>query len=106
MLWKIKMICSDCLCQLLAWLSEMPGDGDRNMEDCSRNPHSISYAEMSLYLFESKCVDGTRENNDRTKPNFPTSKGRLGKGIVVIHVQDVILTGSRTGDRMAHARCY
>lgn len=84
-LWKIKMICSDCLCQLLAWLSEMPGDKDRTMETCSRNPQSISYAEISLYVMESKCVDGTRENNkDRTKPNFPTTKDRLGKGVAVI----------------------
>lgn len=80
----------------MAWLSEVPGDKDRRMKTCSGNPQGIGYAEISLYLFQSKCVDGTRENNkDRTKPNFPTTKGRLGKEILVIYTQDMILTDSR-----------
>lgn len=82
----------------MPWLSEVPGDKDRRVETCSGNPQSVGYAEISLYLFQSKCVDGTRENNkDRTKPNFPTTKGRLGKEILIFHTQDVILTDSRIG---------
>lgn len=73
---------------MVALLSEMPGDKDRNKKTCSGNP---AWARQRyLYLFQNKSVDGARENNkDREKTNFQTTKGRLGKRAIVIHVQGV-----------------
>lgn len=58
---------------MVALLSEMPGDKDRNKETCSGNP---AWARQRyLYLFQNKSVDGARENNkDRKKDQLPDYK--------------------------------
>lgn len=73
---------------MVALLSEMPGDKDRNKETSSGNSAWVLH--RYLYLFQNKSVDEARENNkDRKKPNFQSTKGRLGKRTIVIHVQSV-----------------